>query len=519
MTRRLRIDDLPALTIAESARDRRPTAPASPMCCAATTPTPTGRQLALAGGCRGHAPRRLTQGTTDTQPGVLAGRRDARVPARRPAVDPARRGRRGRRSARTCRSRPARRCGAPTAPASPSSPRSTSTPPTTRTDDDREQRGRRPDRDRRRRLPGRRHAASSAACGCSCTCSTSSPATSASSRMPTPTSSSPAWSPDGSRLAFIGEARWASTTSTCAPRVHVIDPADPRRAAEARRVRRRLRGTVALRPRRRHARRRRAGQGEPTGIARLYRRRRSATGRDASSSRRPSTATSCPARRRTPAASRSSPPTGDVLFAVRDRGCTHLYAVPLDGGEPRLVHGGDGNVVSGLSVAGTSAAIALATPTSFGEIVLVDLASGDEQALTAHGSAPDDVELFVRESREFAISDGVTVQGWLSATPRSRGRDRRCSSTSTADRTTRGTAPPTTCTCTTRSSSPAAGPCCMRQPARQRRLRRGRSTPPSSERGARPTPRTSSSRSTSSSPRASPTRSASRSPATATAAS
>ena len=109
--------------------------------------------------------------------------------------------------------------------------------------------------------------------------------------------------------------------------------------------------------------------------------------------------------------------TGDVLFAVRDRGCTHLYAVALAGGEPRLVHGGEGNVVSGLSVAGSSAAIALATPTSFGEIVLLDLETGDETMVSANGAAPEGTELYVRESREFAISDGLTVQGWIIRDP------------------------------------------------------------------------------------------------------
>ena len=43
-----------------------------------------------------------------------------------------------------------------------------------------------------------------------------------------------------------------------------------------------------------------------------------------------------------------------VLFCIRDRGCTHLYSVALAGGEPQLVHGGEGHVVSGLSIAGGS---------------------------------------------------------------------------------------------------------------------------------------------------------------------
>ncbi len=108
---------------------------------------------------------------------------------------------------------------------------------------------------------------------------------------------------------------------------------------------------------------------------------------------------------------------GDVLFAIRDHGCTHLYAVPLGGGEPRAVLGGDGNVVSGLSVAGSKAAIALATPTSFGEIVLIDLESGDQKTVSANGSTPEGTELFVREPREFTISDGLTVQGWILRDP------------------------------------------------------------------------------------------------------
>src|SRR6202012_150794 len=40
-----------------------------------------------------------------------------------------------------------------------------------------------------------------------------------------------------------------------------------------------------------------------------------------------------------------------VVFCVRDRGCSHVYAVPADGsGEPRPVIAGAGRVVSGLSV-------------------------------------------------------------------------------------------------------------------------------------------------------------------------
>jgi dipeptidyl aminopeptidase/acylaminoacyl peptidase/CubicO group peptidase (beta-lactamase class C family) len=103
--------------------------------------------------------------------------------------------------------------------------------------------------------------------------------------------------------------------------------------------------------------------------------------------------------------------TGDgrLLFAIRDRGCSHLWD------EDGPVLAGAGRVVSGLSVAGGTAVVGLATPTSYGEIVALDLATGAETVLTDHG--PSDVELFVREERTFTISDGTAVQGWLVRDP------------------------------------------------------------------------------------------------------
>jgi dipeptidyl aminopeptidase/acylaminoacyl peptidase/CubicO group peptidase (beta-lactamase class C family) len=100
-----------------------------------------------------------------------------------------------------------------------------------------------------------------------------------------------------------------------------------------------------------------------------------------------------------------------VLFCVRDRGCTHLYTVATGGGTPRPVVAGAGRTVGGLSVAGDTAAILLTTPTSFGEIVTVDLATGEETVRTTHGDT--EIDLYVREEREFTISDGTVVHGWL----------------------------------------------------------------------------------------------------------
>ncbi|MET0233513.1 MAG: serine hydrolase [Kibdelosporangium sp.] len=104
-----------------------------------------------------------------------------------------------------------------------------------------------------------------------------------------------------------------------------------------------------------------------------------------------------------------------VFFCVRDRGCTHLYSVPVEGGKPSPVVTGAGRVVGGLSLAGDTAVVLLGTPDSLGEIVTVDLRTGTESVRTGHGTA--DVELFKREEREFTISDGTVVQAWLVRDP------------------------------------------------------------------------------------------------------
>jgi dipeptidyl aminopeptidase/acylaminoacyl peptidase len=107
-----------------------------------------------------------------------------------------------------------------------------------------------------------------------------------------------------------------------------------------------------------------------------------------------------------------------VLFCARDRGCTHLYAVGVAGNDsPRLVVGGESTNVSGLSVAAGRAAIVLGTATSFGEIVLIELATGQQDVRTKHGETLADVELFARVEREFTISDGTRVHGWLIRDP------------------------------------------------------------------------------------------------------
>ena len=106
-----------------------------------------------------------------------------------------------------------------------------------------------------------------------------------------------------------------------------------------------------------------------------------------------------------------------VVFCVRDRGCTHLYSVPLEGGEPRPLVSEPGTVVSGASVAGSQAAVVMSTPTSYGEIALIQLAGGEAETRTTYGPDSEEIGLFAREEREFTISDGTVVHGWLVRDP------------------------------------------------------------------------------------------------------
>jgi dipeptidyl aminopeptidase/acylaminoacyl peptidase/CubicO group peptidase (beta-lactamase class C family) len=110
-------------------------------------------------------------------------------------------------------------------------------------------------------------------------------------------------------------------------------------------------------------------------------------------------------------------PDGTLLFCARDRGCTHLFAIDAGGDAPRLMLGGGDRVVSGLSVAAAAprAAVVIATPHSYGDLAVVDLATGTETTLTDYALA--DVDPFVPEERVFTISDGTEVHGWLLRDP------------------------------------------------------------------------------------------------------
>ncbi len=108
---------------------------------------------------------------------------------------------------------------------------------------------------------------------------------------------------------------------------------------------------------------------------------------------------------------------GTIVFCARDRGCTHVYEVSSAGGPARVVVGGADRVVSGLSVApsGDTAAVIVADPTMYGDVVAVDLVAGAETPVTRY--APPEIDLLVPEERVFPVSDGTQVHGWLLRDP------------------------------------------------------------------------------------------------------
>jgi len=110
-----------------------------------------------------------------------------------------------------------------------------------------------------------------------------------------------------------------------------------------------------------------------------------------------------------------------VLFCARDRGAVHVLSVPAKGGDPALVVGGD-RVVGGLSASapvpgGTSLAFVAATPTSAGEVWVLDndssSRSGERQLTDLFRIALPDVTLVEPRSTTFEAPDGTSVHGWM----------------------------------------------------------------------------------------------------------
>ena len=103
---------------------------------------------------------------------------------------------------------------------------------------------------------------------------------------------------------------------------------------------------------------------------------------------------------------------GDPLVVVERRGAAHLVRVAADGTATTLV--GGMHVVSGVAAAGGTVVVTAATPTSAGEVFLVDVAAGTVEARTDLGAALRSTGSRVRPVELVATApDGYEVHGWV----------------------------------------------------------------------------------------------------------
>lgn len=104
---------------------------------------------------------------------------------------------------------------------------------------------------------------------------------------------------------------------------------------------------------------------------------------------------------------------GRLLFVACDRSRDHLYEV-TGSGEPRKLIGGEHRLVKGFSVTDAGLAYVEATPASTGEVAVAGLDGTGQRTLTSvFADALPGVELIAPESRPFTAPDSVPVHGWL----------------------------------------------------------------------------------------------------------
>ncbi|MFW6033501.1 MAG: S9 family peptidase [bacterium] len=107
-------------------------------------------------------------------------------------------------------------------------------------------------------------------------------------------------------------------------------------------------------------------------------------------------------------------PDGRLLFVACDRSRDHLFGVPAGGGDPQKLVGGDDRLLKGLSVTPAGLAYVEATPTTTGEVCVAGLDGSGERRLTdVFAAALPDVDMLAPQPRTFTAPDGVEVEGWL----------------------------------------------------------------------------------------------------------
>ena len=218
--------------------------------------------------------------------------------------------------------------------------------------------------------------ACSARSAASCTCSTSPPATAASSPTAPSTPAQPAWSPDGRTLAFTRRVG-ADSDLTFRTAVHLLDVDDPKARPRVVAFADGVAAHGLVRRRRREPAGRRLRRATRVGHAHLLagpaRRRRPGRPRRPPRPQRDARRPGLP--RRPAGGDRRRP----VLFCLRDRGCYAPLVGPTDG-EPGARRRRRPRRLRAVGRRRHAPCVALATPTSYGEIVVVDLADGSRDA-------------------------------------------------------------------------------------------------------------------------------------------
>lgn len=111
-----------------------------------------------------------------------------------------------------------------------------------------------------------------------------------------------------------------------------------------------------------------------------------------------------------------------IYAAYSDWGCTHLAAVPGEGGEPKVLVGGDLDIISfDISSDGKRAALLISEPIGPGDVFACTL-DGDragplERLTRVNDALFSEVEPITPEPFRFESSAGIELQGWVMKPP------------------------------------------------------------------------------------------------------